>query len=73
MYSISGNCLISGSEDGVVRVWDAKSHNIIRVFKHAKGNLNAMLIIAFLLALGFFFFWVKLALALPCFILHVLL
>lgn len=57
MYSISGNCLISGSEDGVIRVWDAKSHNIVRVFKHAKGNLNAMLIIAFLLALGFFVFW----------------
>lgn len=39
----------------MVRVWDAKSHNIVRVFKHAKGNLNAMLIIAFLLALVFFF------------------
>lgn len=57
----------------MIRVWDAKSHNIVRVFKHAKGNLNAMLIIAFLLALGFFVFLVKLALALLCFILHVLL
>ncbi|BFG18380.1 hypothetical protein CerSpe_046540 [Prunus speciosa] len=45
VYSISGNCLISGSEDGMVRVWDAKSHNIVRVFKHAKGPVNNILVI----------------------------
>ncbi|XP_070682840.1 protein ROOT INITIATION DEFECTIVE 3-like isoform X2 [Malus domestica] len=36
-YGISGNYLISGSEDGVVRVWDARTHNLLRMFKHAKG------------------------------------
>ncbi|KAM1663831.1 hypothetical protein ACFXTN_039447 [Malus domestica] len=41
-YGISGNYLISGSEDGMVRVWDARTHNILRVFKHANGYLNAI-------------------------------
>lgn len=36
-YGTTGNFLISGSEDGMVRVWDARTHNIVRVFKHAKG------------------------------------
>ncbi|RXH91695.1 hypothetical protein DVH24_020718, partial [Malus domestica] len=29
-YGISGNYLISRSKDGVVRVWDARTHNILR-------------------------------------------
>jgi WD40 repeat protein len=29
--------LISGSEDGIVRVWNVKTRNIVRMFKHAKG------------------------------------
>ncbi|RXH91654.1 hypothetical protein DVH24_020677 [Malus domestica] len=41
-YGISGNDLISRLEDGVVRVWDARTHNILRVFKHAKGYLNSI-------------------------------
>lgn len=36
-YSMSGNLLISGSEDGMVRVWDARTRTNVRVFKHAKG------------------------------------
>lgn len=40
-YGTTGNVLISGSEDGMVRVWDARTYSIIRVFKHAKGNLHA--------------------------------
>jgi len=36
-YSKGGNLLISGSEDGIVRVWNAKTRNIVRMFKHAKG------------------------------------
>ncbi|XP_008378033.1 protein ROOT INITIATION DEFECTIVE 3-like isoform X1 [Malus domestica] len=41
-YGISGNHLISGSEDGMVRIWDAITHNIVRMFKHANGYLNAI-------------------------------
>lgn len=44
-YGISGNYLISGSEDGVVRVWDAKTLNIVRVLKHAKGPVNNILVV----------------------------
>jgi len=36
-YSTSQNLLISGSEDGKVRVWDARTRRIVRLFKHAKG------------------------------------
>ncbi|XVE94912.1 hypothetical protein REPUB_Repub02eG0050600 [Reevesia pubescens] len=35
-YSAEGNLLLSGSEDGMVRVWDVKTQNIIRMFRHAK-------------------------------------
>lgn len=44
-YCASGNLLISGSEDGIIRVWDAKSYNIIRMFKHAKGPVNNILVV----------------------------
>ncbi|XP_059453662.1 protein ROOT INITIATION DEFECTIVE 3 [Corylus avellana] len=44
-YCASGNLLISGSEDGIIRVWDAKTHNIVRVFKHAKGPVNNILVV----------------------------
>ena len=36
-FDADGVLLVSGYEDGVVRVWDTKTHNIVRVFKHAKG------------------------------------
>lgn len=36
-FALDGVQLVAGSEDGMVRVWDTKTHNIIRVFKHAKG------------------------------------
>ncbi|CAK7347530.1 unnamed protein product [Dovyalis caffra] len=39
-YSTVGNILLAGSEDGMIRVWDPKTHNIVRVFKHAKGPVN---------------------------------
>ncbi|XP_004291097.1 PREDICTED: WD repeat-containing protein 18-like [Fragaria vesca subsp. vesca] len=44
-WGLSGNYLISGSEDGMVRVWDAKTANIIRVLKHSKGPVNNILVI----------------------------
>ncbi|KAH7523637.1 protein ROOT INITIATION DEFECTIVE 3 [Ziziphus jujuba] len=44
-YGTTGNLLISGSEDGMVRVWDARTHNIVRMFKHAKGPVNNILVV----------------------------
>ena len=37
-YCSSGNLLISGSEDGAIKVWDTRTNNIIRVLKHSKGT-----------------------------------
>ncbi|KAL5558834.1 hypothetical protein UlMin_035045 [Ulmus minor] len=45
-YGINGNLLISGSEDGMIRVWDARTQNIIRVFKHAKGPVNNIIVVS---------------------------
>lgn len=44
-FALDGSQLVAGSEDGLVRVWDTKTHNIIRVFKHAKGPVNNVLVI----------------------------
>ncbi|MED6193756.1 hypothetical protein PIB30_022545 [Stylosanthes scabra] len=44
-YGISGNLLISGSEDGIVRVWDARTHNIVRMFKYAKGPVSNICVV----------------------------
>ncbi|KAM7521004.1 hypothetical protein LguiB_019966 [Lonicera macranthoides] len=44
-FSLDGLQLVAGSEDGMVRIWDTKTHNIIRVFKHAKGPINNILVI----------------------------
>ncbi|RXH91673.1 hypothetical protein DVH24_020696 [Malus domestica] len=37
-YGISGNYLNSGSEGGMVRVWDARTHNIVHVVPSAQGS-----------------------------------
>lgn len=44
-FAMDGFQLLSGSEDGMVRVWDTKTHNIIRIFKHAKGSVNNILVV----------------------------
>lgn len=44
-FAMDGFQLVVGSEDGMVRVWDTKTRNIIRVFKHAKGPVNNILVI----------------------------
>uniref|UniRef100_A0A5B7BLE7 Uncharacterized protein n=1 Tax=Davidia involucrata TaxID=16924 RepID=A0A5B7BLE7_DAVIN len=44
-FAADGISLVSGSEDGMVRVWNSKTHNIIRIFKHAKGPINNILVI----------------------------
>ncbi|CAN1273923.1 Protein ROOT INITIATION DEFECTIVE 3 [Linum perenne] len=44
-YSANGNCLLAGSENGLIRVWNPKNNNVIRIFKHAKGPVNNILVI----------------------------
>ncbi|RDX70085.1 Protein ROOT INITIATION DEFECTIVE 3, partial [Mucuna pruriens] len=44
-YGASENLLISGSEDGTIRVWNARTRNIVRMFKHAKGPVNNILVV----------------------------
>lgn len=43
--STDGGLLISGSEDGMVRVWNTKNHNITRIFRHAKGSVNNIVVV----------------------------
>ncbi|CAA2985027.1 ROOT INITIATION DEFECTIVE 3 [Olea europaea subsp. europaea] len=43
--SADGSLLVSGSEDGMIRVWDTKRRNITRVFRHAKGPVNNVLVV----------------------------
>ncbi|KAJ4834660.1 hypothetical protein Tsubulata_034486 [Turnera subulata] len=45
-YSKSANLLLAGSEDGMIRVWDPKTHNIVRMLKHSKGPVNNICIVA---------------------------
>ncbi|KDP41720.1 hypothetical protein JCGZ_16127 [Jatropha curcas] len=44
-YSTSGNLLLAGSEDGMIRVWDPRNHNMVRTFKHGKGPVNNIQIV----------------------------
>ena len=41
-YGTSEDLLIFGSEDGMVRVWNVRTHNIVRMFKHAKGIVQTI-------------------------------
>ncbi|XP_058087057.1 protein ROOT INITIATION DEFECTIVE 3-like [Magnolia sinica] len=44
-FSLDGISLISGSEDGTFRVWDTKARHVNRIFKHAKGPINNILVL----------------------------
>lgn len=44
-YSNSLNLLVSGSDDGMVRVLDPKSGNVVRMFRHSKGSINNVQIV----------------------------
>ncbi|CAN8254851.1 unnamed protein product [Cochlearia groenlandica] len=39
-YCTDGNLLISGSEDGVICIWNPKSRRPVRTFSHGKGPVN---------------------------------
>ncbi|KAK6160695.1 hypothetical protein DH2020_004076 [Rehmannia glutinosa] len=43
--SADGFLLVSGSEDGMIRVWDTRTRNITRIFRHTKGPVNNVLVI----------------------------
>ncbi|XP_062195136.1 protein ROOT INITIATION DEFECTIVE 3-like isoform X2 [Phragmites australis] len=43
--SIDGLLLVSGSEDGNVRVWDTRSQQVTRKFKHSQGPVTNVLIV----------------------------
>ncbi|KAL6995493.1 hypothetical protein U1Q18_005630 [Sarracenia purpurea var. burkii] len=43
-FAADGVLLVSGYEDGMVRVWNTKTHNIVRIFKHAKGPVNNIIV-----------------------------
>ncbi|GAB2285246.1 hypothetical protein Dimus_019698 [Dionaea muscipula] len=45
-FCADGSTLVSGSEDGLIRIWDTKSHNIIRMLRHAKGPVNNILVVS---------------------------
>ncbi|PPD85845.1 hypothetical protein GOBAR_DD17224 [Gossypium barbadense] len=51
-YSAEGNLLFSGSEDGMIRVWDVKTQNITRMFRHSKGPVNNIVIVRLPYPLG---------------------
>ncbi|KAJ3693328.1 hypothetical protein LUZ60_008808 [Juncus effusus] len=40
-----GSKLISGSEDGIIRIWDIESQHVIRILKHAKAPINNVIIV----------------------------
>ncbi|KAJ1294024.1 hypothetical protein BS78_01G114500 [Paspalum vaginatum] len=44
--STDGLLLVSGSEDGNVRVWDTRSQQVTRKFKHSQGPVTNVLIVA---------------------------
>lgn len=39
-FCADGISLVSGSEDGKIRIWDTRTRNIVRMFRHAKGNVT---------------------------------
>ncbi|KAL5992847.1 hypothetical protein ACLOJK_013766 [Asimina triloba] len=44
-FSVDGISLLSGSEDGTVRVWNARSSHVKCIFKHGKGPITNILVV----------------------------
>ncbi|XP_010667550.2 protein ROOT INITIATION DEFECTIVE 3 [Beta vulgaris subsp. vulgaris] len=43
-FCADGISLVSGSEDGKIRIWDTRTRNIVRMFRHAKGPVTNILV-----------------------------
>ncbi|CAO2822018.1 unnamed protein product [Amaranthus hypochondriacus] len=43
-FCADGISLVSGSEDGKIRIWDTRSRNIVRMFRHSKGPVTNILV-----------------------------
>ena len=39
-FCADGISLVSGSEDGKIRIWDTRTRNIVRMFRHSKGSVT---------------------------------
>ncbi|KAL2938262.1 Protein ROOT INITIATION DEFECTIVE 3 [Bienertia sinuspersici] len=46
-FCADGISLVSGSEDGSIRIWDTSTRNIVRMFKLAKGPVTNILLTNF--------------------------
>ncbi|XP_078171355.1 protein ROOT INITIATION DEFECTIVE 3-like [Carex rostrata] len=40
-----GTTLVSGSEDGIIRIWDIMTQHVVRVLKHAKAPISNVLLV----------------------------
>ncbi|OVA02273.1 WD40 repeat [Macleaya cordata] len=45
-FNMDGVKLVSGLEDGTIRIWNTKSQQIVRMFKHAKGPVSNVLVVS---------------------------
>ncbi|CAM8878311.1 unnamed protein product [Rhodiola kirilowii] len=45
-FDSKGVLLISGLEDGTIRVWDIKARNIVRDLKHSKGPVDNIFVVS---------------------------
>ncbi|CAO2821522.1 unnamed protein product [Amaranthus hypochondriacus] len=43
-FCADGISLVSGSEDGKIRIWDTRTRNIVRMFTHSKGPVTNILV-----------------------------
>ncbi|KAJ4815815.1 hypothetical protein LUZ62_028381 [Rhynchospora pubera] len=41
----NGTTLVSGSEDGIIRIWDIMTQHVVRMLKHAKAPINNVLVV----------------------------
>ncbi|XP_026394579.1 protein ROOT INITIATION DEFECTIVE 3-like [Papaver somniferum] len=44
-FSKSGVLLVSGWEDGRIRIWDTKSKQIVRMLQHSKGQVSNVIVV----------------------------
>ncbi|CAO2822035.1 unnamed protein product [Amaranthus hypochondriacus] len=43
-FCADGISLVSGSEDGKIRIWNTRTRNIVRMFRHSKDPVNNILV-----------------------------